>query len=230
MHSLNLIIPRPDEDKIKFLATEPPTQPAPDEDNGSTRLQFLKSLFQKEISMIQEIPDPILSASVREKNLTYPSLLIKEYGSPLYSHLSRGSWELLLLSRCYLEEIVKLLGLEVGIVSNLTPLHLDDEDDIETVPKQQPSWKLDSSIPISNSKTIPRTPIKRGDQINRYNELYEDVPTLHLPPNSKTKEQNSEPKAPQRELPTTTIQQRIDNPTSLPYRTNNENRLRRKVK
>jgi hypothetical protein len=250
MHSLNLILPRPDEDEKKTTLissslaqpTKPisppvsPTRSRPAAATGRGRARgegagggggseggdggvgspekeksnFLKKLFrsndseddkesngngedndEEEEEELEDINDPDLNISIKERNLLYPPLLLREYGKPLYQHLSRGSWELLLASRCHMEQMVKMLELEVSVVSHLPIIDQGDrEDEVlqlsqlqqgqgqgqgrkknprSTSPPSGP-WRLDSSIPINGQlplqQNVSHTPSTPQTRVN----------------------------------------------------------------
>jgi hypothetical protein len=232
IHSLNLIIPRPDDDTHKqaLQKKSPPSVPIPVPPPGSSRdseskLNYFKQFFQSDgEEEEEEFPDPDLNILIRERNLLYPLLQLKDYGRPSYQHLSRGSWELILSSRCFLEEIIKTLALEVSIVSHLpTP---DEREDLllttntnTTSPPRQ--WGLDPSIPISPSpvplsvhpvSTINRRPLPKLPESDSLPFIKQsNSPVMRPPPSQEMR----------------TIQQRLDARTNIPYRSSDENRIRK---
>jgi hypothetical protein len=303
MHSLNLILPRPDEDEKK-IPTPPTVKPpkeikppsptrrrapgtvagseaesglgtgSPNQQQQQTKEKprnFLKKLFQSDDSdddhvarededdeeeeEVEDVADPDLNISIKERNLHYPLLLLKDYGKPLYQHLSRGSWELLLASRCQMEEMVKILELEVSIVSHLPILSqetLAEGDGKEVGFKQQQGkkkspqsmtrWTLDSSIPMNgqqkqttNTPAPKRSPQERQSINSRGDEL-SDLPTIHQSTSPRLKPSPPVLLPPsrrvehqrQRQEEIKTIQQRLDSHVNLPYHASDENRFRRK--
>ena len=289
MHSLNLILPRPDEDEKKDLtpptvkppkAIQPPSplkprpsrievgsEPGPGLESSSQQQptkekprNFLKMLFQsndsaddhfvkqtEEEEEVEDISDPDLNISIKERNLQYPLLLVKDYGRPLYQHLSRGSWELLVTSRCQMEEMVKILELEVSIVSHL-PSVSDEmteekgkESGVQSGKKSQQSpsrWTLDPSIPI-HGQSLNTTPPKLQNRPPQHQKLFDPSgdklsgtpqstsPRLK-PSSSVTLPPRHGPQNQQQEIKT--IQQRLDSHVNLPYHPSDENRFRRKHK
>jgi hypothetical protein len=239
MHSLNLIIPRPDDETHKDSVTKPtnpggppssahnnvspPPASSPRASSSESKFNKFKQFFQRESELSEEespASDLNTSILIKERNLLYPLLQLKDYGRPAYQHLSRGSWELILTSRCFLEEIVKALALEVSIVSYL-PTPDESEDLLLTTHTQTTSspprpWGLDPLIPISSSTkptSSPPLPTKRRP-------LPDSVPPLSTTDSPKMK-----PPPPSHEM--RTIQQRLDARTSLPYRSTDDHRIRK---
>lgn len=222
MHSLNLIIPRPDEDQMEMKSKLSSPSPNSSQPNPNPSSSFLKNLFQSEDSDVEEgedhaIKDPDLNISIKERNQLYPPLLLKDYGKPVYKHLSRSSWELLLNSRYFLEEIVRHLGLEVSIVTHLPIADEDDSiEDLDIKPKTttHTPWTLDSSIPRSHP---PPTQTTAKPQI--HSKTKDSLPPMNPPAPLPTHSPNIKNRK--------TIQQRLQSATNIPYHSNNENRFRK---
>lgn len=186
MHSLNILIPRPDESASHSHKTA--TTPS----SKVTTKDPLKSVLPPTGSNLVEDDSSLLSKS--EKNRTYPSLLLSEYGKPRYKHLNQTSWELLVLSRCLMEDLVKELEIDVSIVPDHTAATVD-MDVLDSLTLDEP-WTLDPSIlrqTQANSKQTIVPPFspqpKRSDIPLRMRHsdkgTLDDPPVLDMPPRSR---------------------------------------------
>ena len=127
MHSFNLLFPRPDEDAKADTNTSKPMAALDEEEVRPSLIgKYLLSCRHRADGDESESgeEDGLESGvplTVAEKNKKYSLLLLEEYGSSRYTHLSPYSWELCLLARRAMEDTVKMLELNVGIVFDQTP-------------------------------------------------------------------------------------------------------------
>lgn len=128
MHTFNLLFPRPDDKS--YIQRKEKTASSIEYANAPTNLfhRASKSILK---SAKKEFPDEILDRETNgkrnESNKNYPALLLRDYGSSMYPHLNEKSRELLLLSRRAIEDIVRVLELNVSLVLKTST----SEDDAE---------------------------------------------------------------------------------------------------
>jgi hypothetical protein len=143
VHSFNLLIPRPDSPaEINRLKTK--KEPEKQLPNSSllSKLHLKKdNKSDEELEGNVATMSPLIAQNLSQSNKKYPFLLLSDYGPPIYSHLNTTCWELLLLSRRAIEDIVRLLQLNVNLV--MEPIH---EEEVLAAKKELLSKKKDDRV------------------------------------------------------------------------------------
>lgn len=137
------------EQRLQKLRGESKGLSPADPENGETKGQAspVKALVPNlDSTQAKETPQPAIPLD----NSFYPPLSLSSYGPPRYAHLSQNSWELLVMSRRFIEDIVRLLDLNISFVNiNTSTDDLYSETELLSRDKpRQRSTSVDAEAPV----------------------------------------------------------------------------------